>query len=127
MCASGQMLIPAPVAPPSRKSFDNGQLVRSLNHLLDNSQVNMLDHDPSSISAVMISRLMLNLHEAAARTAHASHAMRVVGNARSGVSEQLDLDVLSGDSEPLSTDSGRSGGTSRSLRRSCDEHAARCA
>jgi hypothetical protein len=83
-----------------------------------------------SVSTVMMSRLVLNLHEAAARTAHESHAMRVVGNAHTGVNEELELHVFETVNEPMSTDSGGSGPSgcmSRSLRRLWHEHAAGCA
>jgi hypothetical protein len=89
--------------------------------------VYLLSHGFCSISIVIMSRLMLNLHEAAARTAHESHAMRVLENAHTGAGEELELEVVSGDSEPVSAHSGgsnRSGGTLRSLRHPWDECAA---
>jgi hypothetical protein len=74
----------------------------------------------------MMSRLVLNLHEAAARTAHESHAMRVMGNVHTHLGEEPELDVLSRNIEPLLMDidgSSHSGGASRSLRHPWDGRA----
>jgi hypothetical protein len=108
-------------------SLNHGQLVLNVVHLLLRHHAYEQSYGHCSISTVMMSRLVLNLHEAAARTAHAPHAMRTVENMQTRVGEELELEVLAIDSEPVAMDSRGSGDLSRLLLCPWHERVARCA